>query len=312
MEFALGPKAVAADYRVAAYETIGSTSTEALARGRAGDLGRLWIVAGEQTAGHGRRGRPWQTPAGNLAASLLLRVPEPSASLGFAAGLAVHSAITALAERRFRKLPPPLWGRAGEGVVLRTPEAGDLPAAPAQHAAVVMKPISNPLPHPLPTRGRGAGLRLKWPNDVLIDGAKVAGLLLEALTGGGGTGFVVIGFGVNVRYSPQGVPHPATSLATEGIDVTADHVFAALSDAWVDHEILWNSDRGFGRIRERWLQHAAGVGAPIAVSTGEAFVRGIFETIDENGHLVVRTADGRAHRVSAGEVHFGAAATVDA
>ena len=72
MAFALGPSATAAGYRLAAYETIGSTSTEALERARQGDAGRLWIVARAQTAGHGRRGRPWATPSGNLAASLLL------------------------------------------------------------------------------------------------------------------------------------------------------------------------------------------------------------------------------------------------
>src|SRR5688500_12692654 len=100
MAFALGPKALAGGFRLAAYDEIGSTSREALDRARAGDPGRLWVVAKAQTAGHGRRGRPWQTASGNLAASLLLVLPVPrlgSATLGFAAGLALEAAIRASA-----------------------------------------------------------------------------------------------------------------------------------------------------------------------------------------------------------------------
>src|SRR5689334_10530714 len=99
MTFSLGPKARAAGYRLAAFDTIGSTSTEALRRAAEGDPGRLWVVARAQTAGHGRRGRAWQTPEGNLAASLLLSQPAGSASakLGFAAGLALEAAIRSLA-----------------------------------------------------------------------------------------------------------------------------------------------------------------------------------------------------------------------
>ena len=104
MAFALGPKALAAGYRLATFETIGSTSTEALALGTLGDPGRIWVVAGEQTAGHGRRGRSWETPRGNLAASLLLVQPQGSAAsrftLGFVAGLALNEAPSA---RRLRQ-----------------------------------------------------------------------------------------------------------------------------------------------------------------------------------------------------------------
>jgi BirA family biotin operon repressor/biotin-[acetyl-CoA-carboxylase] ligase len=110
MPFELGPKAKTSGYRLAAYETIGSTSTEALERAREGDPGRLWIVAKAQTAGHGRRGRAWETASGNLAASLLLRVSSPPAmiaTLGFVAGLAVESAIRGVAA-----ISSPYWGEA--------------------------------------------------------------------------------------------------------------------------------------------------------------------------------------------------------
>ena len=270
MAWRLGQKALSHGYRLAAFETIGSTSSEALARASAGDTGRLWVVAGAQTAGHGRRGRAWQTPPGNLAASLLLIAPAGEAApatLGFAAGLALESAIRACAP----------------GLSIRIAADG--------------------------AEGSNVRLRLKWPNDVLVDGAKVAGILLQAVSVAGRPTGVVIGIGVNVRHAPGGLPYPATSLSACGGDVTAERLFEELSDAWVEQEDLWNSGRGFHAIRERWLDRAAGIGAPVAVRVGEDVLRGTFETIDEEGRLVVRGADGSARRISAGEVHFGAAAT---
>jgi len=153
-------------------------------------------------------------------------------------------------------------------------------------------------------------LQLKWPNDVLLNGAKVAGILLEAVTEPARPPKVVIGIGVNVRTPPSGVSYPAASLAENGIAVSADALFAALSDAWIDQERLWNDGSGFAAIRGDWLKRAAGVGGPISVSMGDDIVRGIFETIDENGRLIIRSGDGSRRAISAGEVHFGAAATV--
>jgi BirA family biotin operon repressor/biotin-[acetyl-CoA-carboxylase] ligase len=270
MGFQLGSKALAAGYRLASYETIGSTSSEAQSRASAGDPGRLWVAASEQTAGHGRRGRPWQTPAGNLAASLLIIRPglgSAAATLGFAAGLALEAAIRAVA--------PNISVRIG------------LDAA----------------------SDGGGRLALKWPNDVLIDGAKVAGILLEAVSLPDGRASVIVGIGVNVRHAPIGMPYPVTSLAECGAEVRAEELFTALADAWVDQERIWNDGRGFAAVREEWLGRAAGLGAPIAVSIGGDVLRGIFETIDEEGRLVVRARDGSSRAISAGEVHFGAAAT---
>ncbi|HWT31889.1 MAG TPA: biotin--[acetyl-CoA-carboxylase] ligase [Propylenella sp.] len=271
MDFALGPEATASGYRLAAYTTIGSTSTEAMVRARAGDPGRLWVASKAQTAGHGRRGSAWQTASGNLAASLLLIVPAEqarSATLGFAAGLALDQAIRVAAPKVALRL-------AVDGV-----------------------------------DGEEARLRLKWPNDVLVDGAKVAGILLEAVTMRGGVTAVVIGIGVNVLHAPEDLPYPATSLAACGADVTAEQLFTALAEAWVAQAELWDEGRGFFAVRRRWLERAAGLGAPIAVRLGEAVVRGTFETIDEEGMLVVRTPEGAARKIASGEVHFGAAATV--
>ena len=100
MAFTLGPQAISAGYRLASFDQIGSTNSEAMARARAGERGPIWFVTTEQTAGRGRRHRPWIAPRGNLASSVLETIdvaPAIAATLGFAAGLALAGALRAVA-----------------------------------------------------------------------------------------------------------------------------------------------------------------------------------------------------------------------
>lgn len=152
---------------------------------------------------------------------------------------------------------------------------------------------------------------LKWPNDVLANGKKLSGILLEAEAVGQRLA-VVVGIGTNVVAAPEGTPTPAVSLAALGIQIGAEELFAALSDAWVEFRGIWDDGRGFPEIRRLWLERAAGLGERVAVQTGTATVEGIFDTIDETGCLIVRTADGERMQVTAGEVYFGTAASVRA
>src|SRR4051794_19933805 len=94
--FSLGSRARLAGYGLAAFDSIGSTNTQAIARARARQLGPMWFVTSEQTAGRGRRNRPWLAPRGNLACSVLEMVdgsPAVAATIGFAAGLAIETAL---------------------------------------------------------------------------------------------------------------------------------------------------------------------------------------------------------------------------
>jgi BirA family biotin operon repressor/biotin-[acetyl-CoA-carboxylase] ligase len=96
MTFSLGPRAISAGYRLAAFDHIGSTNAEAISRARDGERGPIWFVTSEQTAGRGRRHRPWIAPRGNLASSILEVIdisPAAAATLGFAAGLALEAAL---------------------------------------------------------------------------------------------------------------------------------------------------------------------------------------------------------------------------
>jgi BirA family transcriptional regulator, biotin operon repressor / biotin---[acetyl-CoA-carboxylase] ligase len=160
-----------------------------------------------------------------------------------------------------------------------------------------------------PHGGRPIRFALKWPNDVLADDAKIAGILLESDVGGAGARLVAVGLGVNVAASPKNAPYPATSLAEVGHDLDAEQVFHALSESWTAYASIWDAGRGMSRIRELWLHEAAGLGQPIAVRLNREVVSGVFETIDEAGQLVIRTPAGPRRTIAAGEVHFGAAAT---
>ena len=269
MTFSLGPRATSAGYRLAAFEQIGSTNAEAMSRARAGELGPIWFVTPEQTAGRGRRSRPWIAPRGNLASSILEVMdvaPAAAATLGFAAGLALEAALQKLSiEANLR--------RAG---------------------AEALK------------------FSLKWPNDVLAERQKLAGILLEAEAVAGNRLAVVVGIGTNVVAAPEGTPTPATSLAALGVQIGAEELFMALSDTWVEFRGIWDNGRGFAEIRRMWLERAAGLGDRVAIQNGSTTIEGTFDTIDETGCLIVRTAEGKRVPIAAGEVYFGAAASMGA
>jgi BirA family biotin operon repressor/biotin-[acetyl-CoA-carboxylase] ligase len=267
MAFALGPLAQASGHGVVELARIDSTNAEALRRARAGKSGPLWIVAREQTAGHGRRNRAWISPSGNLAASFLMRLAVPpavAANLGFVAGLAVVQALATVAS-------------SGEGASCST-----------------------------------ASFFLKWPNDVLAGEAKIAGILLESETMSADALTVAVGIGINIPSAPEGVAVPAAALAGLGVKADAGQVFTALAEAWADYLRRWDGGKGFADIRAAWLAHAAGPGRTISVVTSGTTHEGTFETIDEEGRLVLSRKDGTRLTVSAGDVYFGSAASAGA
>jgi BirA family biotin operon repressor/biotin-[acetyl-CoA-carboxylase] ligase len=145
--------------------------------------------------------------------------------------------------------------------------------------------------------GLSARLGLKWPNDLLIDRCKFAGILVE-----GEGPAVVVGIGVNCVHHPAGTEFPATDLATAGVRTTPESVFAQLSAAMALRLAQWNRGAGFADIRTDWLARAAGLGKTIHVALDDTNLSGQFETIDDTGRLMVRTADGKLRPVAAGDV----------
>ena len=141
---------------------------------------------------------------------------------------------------------------------------------------------------------------------------KLAGILLEAETVGDDRLAVVVGIGTNVVAAPEGTPTPATSLAKLGINVSAEKLFAELSDFWTEYRGIWDDGRGFAEIRLKWLERAAGLDQPVSIHSGVSTVEGIFETIDESGCMIVRTSGGKRVPIAAGDVYFGTVASAGA
>lgn len=270
MAFSLAPTAQHEGYRLEAHETVGSTNALALERARQGDPGRLWIVSKHQESGRGRRGRAWATEPGNLAATLLI---VDRHELRFAATLGFVAGL-ALSDALDAVLP-------GKRIDVGLDGGG----------------------------ARADRFELKWPNDMLANGAKLAGIGLESTMLDEGRFGVAVGIGVNVVAHPEGLPYPATSLKVLGAGCDAETLFLALSDAWNTNCRIWDQGRGLVAIRERWLARAAGLGSEVAVRVEGEIVRGVFETIDEDCRFVIRDREGKAITIAAGDVHFGAVAS---
>ena len=237
------------------FETIDSTNAHAL-RMAPSLAGPAWFMGYEQTAGRGRRARPWVSPRGNFYASLALRLEEPPehvALRSFAAALALRDAFVALT-------------------------------------------------------GLEAAFALKWPNDVLLNGGKVAGILLESTAAGQGLFHLAIGTGVNLIAAPDaslveaGALVPVSLLGETGVRVTPEAFRDALAPAYAGWEATF-ATQGFAPVRAAWLARAANLGEPIRARTGLETREGIFETIDSAGNLILRMTKGPV-AIPAAEVFF--------
>lgn len=226
-------------------------STMAEARRLAPDTpGDFWVHALTQTAGTGRRGRAWDTGAGNFSASLYLRAgdaPERLALRSFVAALALHDTLVDLT-------------------------------------------------------GHTEWFSLKWPNDVLLKGGKLAGILLE--TDGDA---VIVGIGVNLQTPPPpdrldpAALTPKT-LAEMGERVTPERFLDTLGPMFATWETRFR-DFGFAPLRSAWLRHAARLGEVLTARLPGEEVVGRFADVDATGALVLETPNGR-RAITAGDVFF--------
>jgi BirA family biotin operon repressor/biotin-[acetyl-CoA-carboxylase] ligase len=232
------------------FDTLDSTLAQA-ARMLPDLAGPAWIMALEQTAARGRRGRAWSTPRGNFAGTVIMRrtgSPADSALRSFVASLALREALVALT-------------------------------------------------------GREKSFALKWPNDVLLDGGKVAGILLE--TQGA---HLVIGIGVNLAHAPrpdeveQGAVTPVSVLSQTGVQITPEAFLDALAMAFARLEDQF-STYGFAPIRTAWLSHAARMGEVVTARTMRDETVGVFEDVDAQGNLILASSKGRV-AIAAADVYF--------
>lgn len=229
-------------------------STMAEAARRAPDLMRpTWIMARRQTAARGRRGRSWENPPGNFAATFIFRPEGSAASAALRSFLAANALFETLALQIDRDC-----------------------------------------------------LSLKWPNDVLLNGGKVAGILLESMGTRTGVDWLAIGIGVNLVNVPRQVrdaSFPPVSLEGEGGEATdLDEFLSTLASNMATEERIF-AEFGFAPIRENWLRRAARLGEVITARTAQREITGRFETVDEAGQLVLHTPKGQV-AIPAADVFF--------
>jgi len=144
----------------------------------------------------------------------------------------------------------------------------------------------------------------KWPNDLLLNGRKVSGILLETQTVSGASPFVILGIGVNILSHPADTPYPVTDLLANGAAVIEprellDRLLAALAPAYAAWEL-----GGFPAIEPAWRRRAVGIGQPIEVRLQGGSLRGIFRDLDTDGALRLALPEGGERRISAGDVYF--------
>jgi len=147
------------------------------------------------------------------------------------------------------------------------------------------------------------GLRLKWPNDILIGSAKAGGILVESSTLGSGRGLqAVIGVGLNLASVPPGLEAGATNLAAHGLSLSPRGTLCFLAetmDAWLK---TWNEGEGFAAVRAGWLARAGAVGERLTVHSAEGFMEGRFAGLDDEGALLIACDDGAERRFTYGDV----------
>lgn len=247
-----------------------------------------------------------------------LRLPPGFRVVGFAAVGSTNDEAKALArsgcpERTIVWAGRQESGRGRRGRVWSSPEGnlytstilrpGVPPATAAQLSFVAALAIADTAAAFLPD---GAPVRCKWPNDVLVGGRKLSGILLESEPlDGSGEGWIVLGVGVNLAHYPADADYGATSLQAEG----ALHATpAAALEVYAGHLALWY-DRwlagGFGPVRDGWLARAMGLGGPVVVRLPQRTITGRFVDLDRDGVLLLDPDDGsQRQRIAAGDVFF--------
>lgn len=222
------------------------------------------------------------------------------AKRGAASGAAAGTVIWARSQRRGRGRRGREWisppGNLYCSLLLRPEQPPDIVAQLGFAAALAAgQAIAALLPDP-------EAVRHKWPNDVLVRGRKVAGILLESSgTTGAPLEWLVIGTGVNVASHPDDPERPATSLAAEGAKATVSELlerYLACLDPWLGR---WRGE-GFEPLRKAWLAHAQGLGEAIEVRLPRGTLAGRFAGLDAAGALIVAEKDGTRRTVTAGEV----------
>ncbi|MCZ6763766.1 MAG: biotin--[acetyl-CoA-carboxylase] ligase [Alphaproteobacteria bacterium] len=150
--------------------------------------------------------------------------------------------------------------------------------------------------------GSAQHLSLKWPNDILLDAKKLAGILLESAAGA--VPWLIVGLGLNVEAAPEIEGRPAIALGAPAGPDNLERFIEFFVGFWDVGLQDWRRN-GFAEVRARWLRYAADLGQPVTARLAERTLTGIFKDLDEDGALILTEPTGATHRIVAGEVFGG-------
>lgn len=238
-------------YRLYTFDVVTSTMDEAHQLAQQGEPEKTLVVAGRQTKGRGRRGRPWISAPGNLHLSLIFR---PKGTLDLCTPFSFILCL-AIGHSLHKILPPSL-------------------------------PVF-----------------YKWPNDIVVSGAKIGGVLLEAetTTTTGAVKWLIGGVGVNVVDAPKECPFPTISLKDMGINIKSKDLLLPFCLELQSLLTLWRSE-GFSAIRALWLKQAYGLDTPLVVQGVHQIIKGVFSDLDTDGSLILKTASGEKKKILTGDI----------
>ncbi|MGI4752992.1 MAG: biotin--[acetyl-CoA-carboxylase] ligase [Janthinobacterium lividum] len=271
-------------YKLFVFDELDSTNLEAIRMAKNNNPDRDYIIlAKSQTEGRGRSGKNWQSTSGNLHASLLIKPNkelELLPQLSFVTALAVYDSVNALCHS----------SNGGNPVKNQSHSDKDL--------------YNNSSNIFLDSRKSGNDIiHLKWPNDVLVGGKKISGILLESVKVED-VYYLIIGVGINITYHPINIDQPTTSLVAEELPIiTPQNLLEILIENFEKYYQIWGKN-GFSFIRETWLKHAYKLHENISVKYQNDIVTGTFQGIDSIGRIILQLPSKKILSFSTAELSF--------
>ncbi|ADE30062.1 biotin--[acetyl-CoA-carboxylase] ligase [Rickettsia prowazekii] len=257
-------------FKLIVFDEIDSTSSEAMRIARHNKVYADYaIFAKSQTRGRGRSGKNWQSRLGNLHVSLLMRPDkelELLPQLCFVTALAVYDTILSCI----------LY--AGSNQLINNFNA--VSVCPQNYS-----------------------IQLKWPNDILMNGRKIAGILLESVKMDNNY-YLIIGIGINITYHPENIDQPTTSLITENLmHVVPKALLKILIKNFEKYYKIWHHN-GFPFIRKKWIEHAYKLNENINIKYRNDIVTGLFKDIDNTGNIILQLNTQEIISFSTAELYF--------
>ncbi|XVN40394.1 MAG: biotin--[acetyl-CoA-carboxylase] ligase [Rickettsia endosymbiont of Argas persicus] len=263
-------------YKLLIFDETDSTSSEAIriAQKMKPDINYA-VLAQSQTKARGRSGKNWQSRTGNLHASLLIKPKkdlELLPQLSFVAALAVYDSLMS--------------------------SRGLSTGSSINQNFLLLDPVDKPRDDTLSMQ-----IQLKWPNDVLVNGKKISGILLESVKVEDEY-YLIIGIGINITYHPDNIDQPTTCLVNENLPlILPQALLKILIKNFEKYYRIWEEE-GFFFIRKTWLEHAYKLHENITVKHQNNLVTGIFQGIDSSGRIILQLPSKKILSFSTADLSF--------